>query len=142
MPRVTSLVRLVCDLGAGEDGVNGSRGGSVGAARVVHDALKLLGIGEAPVAIAEVAGGVLRLDPRQGVGPVHPDAAVALGPHQAGGFVRDGLVAVIHEQVEAVARVAAHTLHEEGLVRTVQDQAIALDPPVGEVDAEQFSAFA
>ena len=134
------LAGFVGDLGAVEERIDGGGMSGIGRARVVHDALQFLDAGQPPVVVAEIFLRVLLLHPGQRVLPVHALAAVGLGPHQAGGAVGDGAVAVVVEIILAVVGVAAHAEHEERLLHAAarHEQVVAFDPAVGEIDAEEF----
>ena len=141
--RIVSLANLVGDGGAGENRVNGGRMSRVGRARVVHEALQLLHVGQAPVGVAQVFLRVLLLHPGQRVLPIHALAAVGLGPGQAGRAVGDGAIAVVVEVVAAVAGVSADADGEELELAPARPlQVVAFDAAIGEVDAEDFACAA
>ena len=121
------------DIGGLEQGVDGGCAGGVGRAGVINNALQLFGVGQPPVAVAAGGGGF-------GVGqrilPAHRRAAVGLQPHQAGGVVGDGAIAVVHIGVLAIAGVAAHQAHVHGLRGAANRNRIALDAAIGKVDAK------
>ena len=114
----------------------GARG--VGRPGIIDDALQFLRVRQTPVAVAEVILRVLLFDPGQGFLPVHSHAAVGLRPHQSGSVVGDGAVAAGDIVVDAVVRVAANVADVLRLVSAALRiaRSVSLDPPVGEVDAE------
>lgn len=83
-------------LGDAEDGIDGrallGRVERIGSARVVDDALQLLGVGQPPVV---VSGQRQLLGVGQGLLPVARDTVIDLLPPQAGVQVGDGAVAVV-----------------------------------------------
>ena len=132
---------LVGDRSTGKErGVDGRPAVEVGGVRVVHQAVKLLGVGQPPVVMAQVVRGVPRLHPGQRILPGHADTAVHLGPHQVRGCVCDRAVPVVGEAVDAVTNGPADQLDEEGLLGDAvgHDQIVALDAAIGEVDAEEL----
>ena len=136
-PRVIKRTVFVGDLGDVEHRVDGRRVGRIGRSGVIDKALHLLGVGQPPVAVAEVVLGVFPLDPGQGLLPVHPCAAIVLGPHQAGGVVSDCAVSVAREVVDSVAGIAAHEVDVVQFGdRTTRAGGVSLDAAIGEVEAE------
>ena len=89
--------------------------------------------------MAEILFGVFCLHPRQRGLPVHALAAVGLRPHQAGGAVGDGAVAVVVEIVFAVVRVAADADRKERLVPPAgHRRAVSFDAAVGKIDSKHL----
>ena len=137
------LTGLVAQAGALKKRVNRRRSAGIRRAAVIHDALQLLDIRQTPVIVTEIIGGVLGLHPAERLLPVHGTAAVGFGPGQAGGGVADGLVAVILKSVLPILGIPPHANHKEGLFRAAgHAQVIALDAPIGKIDAEQLLAAA
>ena len=131
----------VHDGGAVEELVNGGTVGDGGRSGVVNQALQFFDIGYTPVGVAEIFNLVHLLCPGQCIFPVHGTVAVVtstevarvvLHPHEGGGLVGDGLVAVVNEEVHAIVCVATD------IVAVVSHlNAIALDATVGKVGAKE-----
>ena len=123
-----------------EERVERGRRGRVGRAPVVDEALKLLGRREPPVVVAEVPRRVLRRGEGERLLPRHPEAAVGPGPGEPRRAVEHRAVSRVDEVVRAVGRVSpdvadVHRLRD-GPARPGLVLRVALDPAVGEVDAE------
>ena len=137
VPRVVLLAGHVGDGGTVEHRVDRGRRGRIGRASVVHQTLKLLGVGQPPVVIPGESG-VLRAGKR--VFPVHAASAVSLRPHQRRGAVRHGSVAARREVVRTVVGVAADEVGVERLLASHRiGHTVTLDSPVCKVHAEHHA---
>ncbi len=104
VPWIVRIASHIDNLRSGEDRVDGGKGGGGGRTGVVHNALQLFGVGQAPVG---VVGKGRAFSVGESAGPVHAGEAVGLRPHEAGRLVGDGAVAVVREVIDSVSGVSS-----------------------------------